>query len=434
MSLVLPDVVEERGDAHAAPVHPWTVRIALWSALLVTQLRAWRWPNDWAQAHWLIGYELGLVKRGLPGTLLAPFVRAQENPVASERLIAAISTLLFVLFTATLAWIGARVLARHRFSASATLAMFVFVTSPYVVMSAHLNGYYDNLIILIAVIACACMMKNRVWAAVIAVFIGGFIHESVFVVGFPAAVLALVCRHRPGQAESARQNVRLRSIGYGLMMLAVPIFIHAALVLYHPLLVDTSAQEDVLREHLERYSFVENNRAAFVSKAFTTSVFTYFDEQSNLFFSRILSRVHVIQILPSLFVLLLVAAQSLSGSAGRRRLCALLAICILPLALHALAWDTGRIWAYPLILAMIGAWIVCETAARSECSVLTSRMYSATAVGIIGMNMFMHVPLMDNELDDLPAALRAGLYLPSLAVIALLVARTWRRAAARREA
>ena len=45
----------------------------LW-VFYITVLRALRWPNDWAEAHWLISYKFGLLKRALPGTLIAPFI------------------------------------------------------------------------------------------------------------------------------------------------------------------------------------------------------------------------------------------------------------------------------------------------------------------------------------------------------------------------
>ena len=50
----------------------------LW-AFGVTLLRGLRRPNDWAEAHWLIGYDFGLIKRGLPATLLRPFTAASPE-------------------------------------------------------------------------------------------------------------------------------------------------------------------------------------------------------------------------------------------------------------------------------------------------------------------------------------------------------------------
>ena len=42
----------------------------LW-AFGVTLGRGLRRPNDWAEAHWLISYDFGFIKRGLAGSLLA---------------------------------------------------------------------------------------------------------------------------------------------------------------------------------------------------------------------------------------------------------------------------------------------------------------------------------------------------------------------------
>lgn len=43
--------------------------VLLW-AFAVTVLRGVRWPSDWAEVHWLLGYHVGLIKRGLVGCCL----------------------------------------------------------------------------------------------------------------------------------------------------------------------------------------------------------------------------------------------------------------------------------------------------------------------------------------------------------------------------
>ena len=49
----------------------WT-RLALvaW-AMAVTMARAVRYPNDFAEAHWLLDYRFGFIRRGFAGTLLS---------------------------------------------------------------------------------------------------------------------------------------------------------------------------------------------------------------------------------------------------------------------------------------------------------------------------------------------------------------------------
>ena len=40
--------------------------VLMLGALVATVLRTIRWPNDWSEAHWLLDYRFGFVKRGLP--------------------------------------------------------------------------------------------------------------------------------------------------------------------------------------------------------------------------------------------------------------------------------------------------------------------------------------------------------------------------------
>src|ERR1051325_6529937 len=61
----------------------------------VTFLRALRPPNDFAEAHWLLDYRFGFVKRGLAGMLLSAFT-VPFGIQPSERTIAVVSYVVFV--------------------------------------------------------------------------------------------------------------------------------------------------------------------------------------------------------------------------------------------------------------------------------------------------------------------------------------------------
>jgi hypothetical protein len=37
-------------------------------AMVITMARAVRYPNDFAEAHWLLDYRFGLIRRGLAGS------------------------------------------------------------------------------------------------------------------------------------------------------------------------------------------------------------------------------------------------------------------------------------------------------------------------------------------------------------------------------
>src|SRR5690606_17945427 len=53
---------------------PWLA--VAWSLLLAGNLcRGLRFPHPFAKGHWLFGFRHGFVKRGLPGTLIEPWLR-----------------------------------------------------------------------------------------------------------------------------------------------------------------------------------------------------------------------------------------------------------------------------------------------------------------------------------------------------------------------
>src|SRR5436190_1595716 len=74
--------------------------LLVWS-MVITVLRAVRLPNDFAEAHWLIDYRFGFIKRGLIGTiyaLLADIKILRQNEMTTR----IFSFIAFALFCASL--------------------------------------------------------------------------------------------------------------------------------------------------------------------------------------------------------------------------------------------------------------------------------------------------------------------------------------------
>ena len=124
------------------------VALGLLWAFAVTLGRGLRQPNDWAEAHWLISYAFGPIKRGLPATLLRPFIAAR--PERAESAITIVATALTLSLCVVLVLLCWNLLRRANFSGNTVTTVAAFVTSPFVVMSGHLNGYFDAPIILLS--------------------------------------------------------------------------------------------------------------------------------------------------------------------------------------------------------------------------------------------------------------------------------------------
>jgi len=129
----------------------WIVSAMLW-AVVVTSSRATRLPNDFSKEHWFIDYRFGFLKRGLVGTIVSLATRLVDTR-PTEALVNTLSTVLFVAFCAAFVWLAVHLLRRSGWSVEVALAVLVFLSSPFVVMSAHLIGDFDNIIILLTMLS-----------------------------------------------------------------------------------------------------------------------------------------------------------------------------------------------------------------------------------------------------------------------------------------
>ncbi len=160
----------------------WIFALVLAGA--ATAARAYRVPNDWAEAHWLIGYQSGFIKRGLVGTLLQPFLRRLESPAAAESVIQTCALIVSVLLAVTLLWCCVRIVRQVQ-RPEALWVCLVFVTSSYWVMAAHLNGYFDHILILLTIAAAAAALRGWSWLGVGLLTVGVFVHETILLLGLP---------------------------------------------------------------------------------------------------------------------------------------------------------------------------------------------------------------------------------------------------------
>jgi hypothetical protein len=382
----------------------------LW-ALGVTLLRGLRRPNDWAEAHWLIGYDFGLIKRGLPATLLRPFLAA--FPGWAETAITVVSTALTAALCVVLVYLCWTILRRAGYSINAVVAVAVFATSPFVVMTGHLNGYFDAMIILLTVLAVGLTWRGRaVWAAV-ALTIGLLIHETTFIIGYPTVLWAALLANRrdglTGQAAARR-----------LAPLAGPLVAFATLFVYQSFASDAAELERTLIAHLERFSFIEYDQEVIVPRAFAKSFVAHFQSQSPRVWGRLFDRGLMLAVLPTVAVWLLFIRNALRAAATPRGLAVAAGLLpFLPLALHLIAWDTARIWAYPIVVALLVGWVACLAADPARLRAADSRLLTILGVLTLPLNVFGQIPLMDWRVERFTALWRALLYTPLVASLAV---------------
>jgi len=389
----------------------------LW-AFGVTLLRGLRRPNDWAEAHWLIGYDFGLIKRGLPATLLRPFTAA--SPERAEMAITLVATALTALLCLVLIAVCGSILRRAGFSRNAVVAVAVFATSPFVVMTGHLNGYFDAPIVLLTVLAVTLAWRGRAGWAALALTIGLLVHETIFIIGFPTVIWAALLANRrdvaTGQAAARR-----------LAPLLAPLVAFAALFVYQSFAIDAAELESTLITHLETFPFIQYDQEVIVPRAFAKSFVAHFQSQSPRVWGRLFDPGLMLAMLPTVAVWLLFIRQALrAANMPRRLIMAAGLLPFLPLALHLIAWDTARIWSYPIIVALLVGWVACLAAEPARLRAADSRLLTVLGLSTLPLNVFGRVPLMDWRVERFSNWWRAALYAPAAIVLLGRVARRGR--------
>ena len=142
----------QRRTIFAATVVIWT--------FAVTLSRAIRMPNDFSEAHWLLDYRFGFIKRGLIGSICS-LVTGALGTEMTPALIALLSAITLCSLSVAMLSLLIRALWRQQMSMDVFVLGIVFASSPFVVMSAHLFGYFDSLLYLLAIASVLLVLRGR---------------------------------------------------------------------------------------------------------------------------------------------------------------------------------------------------------------------------------------------------------------------------------
>ncbi len=391
----------------------WTrLGLVAW-AMAVTMARAIRYPNDFAEAHWLLDYRFGFIKRGLAGSVLS--LAAGTGLISpSARSVAVVGVAVFAAFVLLLLWAASRLVSSDADPAALFAVAAVFASSPFVVMTAHFMGYLDHVFLAAALGAAWLARSGRLRGAAAVAACGVLVHESFVLVGLPLVLLGAGV----GPAAGTRSR---RQAAWPL--LALPLLAAVALWVSETFLLDRAVLRSQLTARLSAFPFVGGDMNLFVPDWLTTGTLAAWREQRHAFW-RHLSDPNLLQLMVPSAALLVLAAAAVSppGTRSRRGL-AVAAAVLAPLLLHAVAWDTARIWTYTIAAGFGGVWL-CSVDSRSAAA--GRRWLLAAAVPVIVANVFARSPLMDGEVERFTAQARLLLYLPFLAGAVIALADGWR--------
>lgn len=346
-------------------------------ALVYSMARTLRLPNDWSEAHWLISYDLGLVKRAFVGSGLKPIVDILDTQEVE-----------LMLITLSFGMVALFVIFLWKISLPLPMEFgLALLLSPVVLMMFHLNGYFDYLLFLIGWGAMNWLKKDNFWVSSILLSLGILIHESCLFIVFPAVAFGLFLKFGSGKGL-------LVSL---VKVFAIPSLILMILIFFTDRHSDSLIIQKAILNRLAQFPFVAS-KADYVAYSFTHSFMSYFKLRLSF-----LNPVYF-----PVFLNVLAAYLFLGRGLEKQGKIVLGVVLAFPLLLHLIAVDTGRIWIYPLLVGMLILYF------RGVSSIYFSRSGYIIGVGLIVINAIYTLPLMD-ELND---RILLGLRIP-LAVLFL---------------
>lgn len=364
---------------------------------LHTISRSLRSPGHYAATHWLLSWEFGFVKRGLPGELARPLF-AGKGPAEIEQILAWLGAAAFFAASGVLLWASHRLLRRWLVQGgepALAALVAVFLSSPFVVMTAHLVGYYDHFLVIATFAGIALVRRGALVTAAALSAAMLLVHELWCLFGLPIVVFALVDRS-VDDGELSGSALARRLLGRGALLLAPTLLLLVAISLDRAAL--SPATLDAIRDRIAGYRVVpERFLDVFGLYHLRNGFLDAFARERAFFWRRLLDPELLRLALPSA-ALLLVGASGRLVAAGRRALVApLVLLAASPLALHAVAWDEVR--NESLVIFHGFAALFALAPGREPMRRGLSRALVLLSLPVVWANLATPVKLMDEQQD-----------------------------------
>ncbi|WP_261511500.1 hypothetical protein [Chryseobacterium paludis] len=365
-------------------------------------------PNNWSEAHWVMDYKFGFIKRGLAGELFSFFLEKTEQNILF------ISVFILIILYASLLFIAYRETVRSKEGIETVLFYVIFFLSQYIIFTAHLIGYLDHLIFLLTILVIWLLKSRKVLLPSVLVSISILIHEISFFLMVPICCFALIISEIDENGFSIKDILARGMVKKILIFLILPLITTFGVSIYQEILGTTDHSQ--IFNYLEHFQFMDRKAADSVASAYTVKFTEYFSEESPHFFQRIfVSKGSIFFGIPILFMMYLVYRRFKRINIY---LLLLLAVIVLfPLCLHAIAWDTYRIWSFPFMILFLGFWILnSKITSRSDAS---EKMFLIEIIfAVISVLFVSLVPnnLLDNEVERFSLLERLVILLPLLII------------------
>lgn len=317
-------------------------------ALIFSVLKTVGFPNQWSEAHWMLDYRFGFIKRGLGGEIFGWFFeKSQLN-------ILILSSVILILLFGSLLIIAIRHTVKSLGNINRILFYLIFFLSQYMVFATHIIGYMDNLIFLSTILAIELIKYKQILLASILTTFCILIHELSFFLMLPICFFALII-------NNISKELSLKDIFNPSLLQKIFLFLLLPFVAMISLSINQelfgSDRHVSIFKYLSSVRFITKEVADSVSEAYTESFKDYLVSESPYFLQRIfVSKASIKYGIPILFLMFLIYKEF--RKVDIKILIFLAIISLLPLLLNAIAWDTYRIWSYPYLVLFLGFWIL----------------------------------------------------------------------------
>lgn len=357
-------------------------------ALFFSVFKTVRFPNEWAESHWLLDYRFGFIKRGLAGEILGWFFLKNEFSILVVSAIV-LFTLYVLIFR-----IAVNETFRNENSFYRILFFVIFFLSQYLIYSAHLIGYFDHLIFLLTILVISLIKKKRIFAASVVAVFSIFIHEISFFLMLPISFFALIVSEFQNKKFSIKDIFSKNILSKLSLLLIFPVITTISISFFQE--INDENYFNTILNYLKQTSMISSEVANSVSAAYTKSFTYYFEGQKGHFIQRLfISKCTIYYGIPIAFCLWMIFKE-FNLKKNIQLFFLLAAVSFIPLLLHAIAYDTYRIWSFPFMTLFFGFWIL-----SSNIAVKKEKVEKLSFVEIIFFTIsFLLVFLIPNVLFD----------------------------------
>ncbi|WP_150114788.1 hypothetical protein [Chryseobacterium sp. IHB B 17019] len=299
------------------------------------------------------------------------------------------------------------------------LFLLIFFLSQYVVYSAHLIGYLDHIVFLLTILVIYLINQEKIFLASVIATVCILAHEISFFLMLPISCFALIITSIPSVNFSFRNIFSSNIFKKLIVLLLLPFLATVSVSLYQEICGENYFS--LIFNYLKHIPFISENVADSVASAYTKSFSYYFKEESGSFFQRLmLSKGTIFYGIPILF-LLWMAFKEFKLKQNYQLFFFLIIVSFFPLLLHAIAYDTYRIWSFPFMILFLVFWIL---SSKFKTEHKESRNLSTLEI-VFFILCFLLVTLIpnilfDNEVERFPLIARSIIILPIFLILYFL--------------